>query len=154
MSVPFERIADWSASLCTPDSNGAVLGSGDDVLPIGGICNGPHRASVPLERIADWRTRLGIPDSNGAIEGSGGDVLPTRRVNNGQHGVSVPLERIADWSTSLGIICPKTPLDMSTTGDDEIWDYLSKIGVEGHKSNVSFVVYQPIIVIGSEGGKI
>ena len=47
---------------------------------------------------------------------------------------------------------------MVTTGDDKIWDDLSKTGVqtlEGHKSNVPFAVYGPmlpIIVIVSESG--
>ena len=46
---------------------------------------------------------------------------------------------------------------MVTTGDYqaiEIWDYLSQKTLEGHKPNVSFSMYQPIlsiIVIGSEG---
>ena len=49
---------------------------------------------------------------------------------------------------------------MVACGDDKIRDCLSKIGVrtlEGHKSDVPFVVYRPmipILVIGSEGGTI
>ena len=49
---------------------------------------------------------------------------------------------------------------MVTTGDDKIRDDLSKTGVqtlEGHKYNIPFAVYWPmllIIVIGSEGGTI
>ena len=95
------RIADYSASLGIPDSNGAVEGSGDDVAPIGRVSNGPHQVSVPLERISDCSTSLGIPDSNGAVVGSGDDVAPIGRVSNGPHQVSVPLERISDCSTSL-----------------------------------------------------
>ena len=81
VSVPLERISDWSASLGIPDSNGAVSGSGDDVPPIGRVSNGLHQVSVPLERMADWSTNLGIPDSNGVVVGSGDDVLPIGRVS-------------------------------------------------------------------------
>ena len=55
---------------------------------------------------------------------------------------------------------PRRLRDMVTTGDDKIRDDLSKTGVqtlEGHKSNIPFAVYWPmllIIVIGSEGGTI
>src|SRR5258706_238691 len=71
---PMSRVADCGTSLGIPDSNGVITGSGDDVVPIGGVGNGPHPVSVPLERTADCSTSLGIPDSNGVIEGSGGDV--------------------------------------------------------------------------------
>ena len=46
---------------------------------------------------------------------------------------------------------------MFTTGDDKIWDYLSKGGpqtLEGYRYNVPSAVYQqmlPIIVIVAEG---
>jgi len=51
--VPLERIANRSTSLGIPDSNGGVGGSGDDVLPVGRVSNGPHSASMPHERVAD-----------------------------------------------------------------------------------------------------
>src|SRR5258706_568383 len=69
-SVPLERIPNWSTSLGIPDSNGAVRGSGDDVLFIGRVSNGLYPVSVPLESITDWSTSLGIPDSNGEVVGS------------------------------------------------------------------------------------
>src|SRR5258706_112977 len=86
-----------------PDSNGAVGGSGVDVLPIGRGIHGLHRVRVRIERISDWSTSLGIPDSNSAVSGSGDDVLPIGRVFNRPHRVHVPLERITNWSTSPGI---------------------------------------------------
>ena len=51
--MPFERIADQSTSLGIPGSNGAVVGSRDDVAPVGRASDGPHPVSMPLERIAD-----------------------------------------------------------------------------------------------------
>ncbi len=85
VNMPLERIANWSTSLGIPDSNGAVVGSGEDVAPIGRVSNGQHLVSVPLQRIADWSTSLGIPDSNGAVVRSGDDVAPIGRVSNGPH---------------------------------------------------------------------
>src|SRR5258707_415412 len=101
MNMLSERLACRGLSLSIPDSNGAVVGSRDDVPPIGRVSNGPHRASVPLERSTDWSTSLSIPYSNGAVGGSRDDVPPIGRVSNGPYPVSVPLERIANWSTSL-----------------------------------------------------
>src|SRR5258706_10410147 len=103
LDMPLERLAGCSTSLGIPGSNGAVVGSGDDVAPIMRVSNGRHPESVPLERIANCGTSLGIPDSNGAIKGSRDDVAPIGRASNGPHRVSVPLERIADCGTSLGI---------------------------------------------------
>src|SRR5258706_2002164 len=109
VSVPLERIAEWSTSLGIPDSNGAVSGSGDDVAPIGRVSNGQHQVSVPLKSIADWSTHLGIPDSNGTVGGSGDDVAPigrgsfdsTFRIWDAQTGVPVsdPLDRHTDQAS-------------------------------------------------------
>src|SRR5258706_554438 len=69
--VPHERTADCSTIFRIPDSDGGVVGSGDDVPPIGRVSNGSHRVSVPLERISDCSTSLRIPDSDGGVGGSG-----------------------------------------------------------------------------------
>src|SRR5258706_14313936 len=95
-----DRVASCSMSLSIPDSNGAIEGSGDDVLPLGRVSNGQHPISVPMEGIADWSTSLGIPDSNGTVETSGDDVTPIGRVSNGPYRVSGGLERIADSGNS------------------------------------------------------
>src|SRR5258706_3341610 len=89
-----ERIADWGTSLSIPDSNGVIVGSGDDVASIGRVGNGRHQASVPLERLVDCGTSLGIPDSNSVIVGSGDDVAPIGRVGNRPHRATVPLEKM------------------------------------------------------------
>ena len=81
--MPFERTADCSTNLDIPDSNGAVIGSGDDVLPVRRVSNRPYPVGMPLEGIADGSTSLGIPDSNCAVGGSGDDVLSIRRIANG-----------------------------------------------------------------------
>ncbi len=80
--MPRKRIAYWRTSLGIPNANGAVGGSGDDVLSVGRACNGNHPVTVPIERIANWSTGLGIPDSDGAVGGSRDDVQPIGRVSN------------------------------------------------------------------------
>ena len=39
VSVPLKRIPDWGTSLSIPDSNGAIGGSRDNVMPIGRVSN-------------------------------------------------------------------------------------------------------------------
>ena len=69
-----------------------------------------------------------------------------------------PLQRATH--TRRASFVPRRLLDIVTTGDDqtnEIWDYLPQKTLEGHKSNVSFGMYQPnlpITVIGYGGGTV
>ena len=88
--MPHEGLADCSTSHCIPGLNSAVVGSGDDALPIGRVSNTLHPATVPLEGVADCTTSHRIPDSNGAVNGSGGDVLPIGRVSNTLYFTSIP----------------------------------------------------------------
>ena len=99
--MPLERLTNCSTGLGIPDSNGVVVGSGDDVLAIRRVSNTPDQAIMPFRRLADCSTSLGIPSSNGGVVGCRDDVPPIGRVSNGQHQAFMPLERLANCSTVL-----------------------------------------------------
>jgi hypothetical protein len=84
--IPLEGLADRSTSLGIPNSNGAVIGSRDDVLAIGRVSNREsHIISVPLDQLANRSTSLGVPDPNSAVVGSGDDILAFGRESNRIH---------------------------------------------------------------------
>src|SRR5258706_10938378 len=89
-----ERISDCSTSLRIPDSDGGVVGSGDDVPPIGRVSNRIHPPSMPRKRLANYSTGLGIPDSNCVVVGSRHNPGPIRRITHALDvpGVSGPLQ--------------------------------------------------------------
>ena len=74
--MPFERIAYRGTGLGIPDSNRAIVRSGDDIARIGRVSNGRHSVTVSPEKIAYCGTSFGIPYSNGIIVGPGDDVAP------------------------------------------------------------------------------
>ncbi len=96
VSMHPERLASCSMSRSIPGSDGSVIGSRDNMPPIGRVSNRQHPVSMPLKGITNWSASLSIPDSNGVVARSGDDVLAIGRVSNGPHPVSVPLEGIAD----------------------------------------------------------
>src|SRR5258706_12033334 len=54
--MPLEKIAYCGTSIGIPDSNGLIVGSGDDVAPIGRVGNGQHRVTQPRTTITDRGT--------------------------------------------------------------------------------------------------
>src|SRR5258706_14248061 len=100
--VPSERITDCSASLGVPDSNFAVVGSGNNVLPIGRVGNGRHRVLMPLERSTDWSTSLCIPGSK-IGRASSGEGAQIAGVGNELQQIGMSPQRTADCNTSIVI---------------------------------------------------
>src|SRR5882757_2299044 len=78
--MPLERIANWSTSLGIPDLNGVVVGSGDDVVPIGRVSHGIYPPIMPRKRLPNYCTGLSIPDLNRLVIGSGDDAGPIRQI--------------------------------------------------------------------------
>src|SRR5258706_11724776 len=87
--VPRYRIADWGTSLGIPDSNGVIVGSGDDVAPIGSVSHRIHTPIMPRKRLANYNTRLSIPDSNCVVGGSSDHAGPIRRIAHALDALSV-----------------------------------------------------------------
>src|SRR5258706_15784904 len=67
LGMALERLAGCSTGLSIPDSNGAIVGSGDDVAPIGRVSNGRQERKGPLEGKAEDVGGRGILKKKGGI---------------------------------------------------------------------------------------
>ena len=70
-SMTLQGLANCIARLRIPGSNGPVNGSRYDVLPIGRISNGLHRASMPLLTLLNFEPKM---VDKGDCEGRKGSV--------------------------------------------------------------------------------
>src|SRR5260370_1329053 len=89
--MPLQRLTNCGASLGIPDSNGAVIRSGDDVPSVRRVSNGLHVFGVPLQRLTNCSASLGIPDSNGAITRSRDDMPAIRGITDAIDSTSVTI---------------------------------------------------------------
>src|SRR5258706_384296 len=74
--MPLQGLANCSTSIGIPNPNRPVIGSRDDVPPIGRVGDGRHRIGVPLDGLTHYNTSLSIPNPNGSVTGSGNDLPP------------------------------------------------------------------------------